>query len=228
MGTSTRPDPRDAPAYIISAAAALVGVPTSTLASWTKGRVLTTKAGPRRTAAIIAAPSERYLSFTNLVEALVLAALRKQHRIKLEKIRTAVSFMDRTMKVKHSLAFEQFKTDGKDIFVERLGKLINVSLDGQQMMRACVEQHLARVEYDNGRAMRFFPLYGPERTIVPRLVVVDPTRGFGRPTLVGTSVQVADIAARFRHGDTIEQIAEDLEVAPAEIQEAIRAVCEAA
>lgn len=224
----SRPDPRDAPAYILSEAAALVGVPTSTLRSWTKGREQPTKSGPRRTPAIIVTPSERYLSFTNLVEAHILAALRNKHSIKLEKIRIAVAFMDRTMKLKHSLACEKFRTDGVDLFIEHLGRIVNVSMNGQETMRACVEQYLERVEYDAVRAVRFFPIYQADRTNLPRTIVVDPLRGFGRPTLVGTSVPIADIAARFRHGDDIEQIAGDLEVTPAEIQEAIRAVCEAA
>lgn len=213
----------DVPAYILSEAAALVGIPTSTLSSWTKGRQ--NAQGTRTASAIIVTPEPRYLSFTNLVEAHVLAALRTRYRVKLAKIRTAVAYIDRTLKVKHALAREVFRTDGIDIFVDRLGSTVNVSRGGQETMRGFLEEHLERVEYDDGRAVRFFPLH---RANAPRVVVVDPRYGFGRPTLCGTSVPVADIASRFRHGDDIEQIAADLEVTMAEIQEAIRAVCEAA
>jgi hypothetical protein len=78
-------DPADAAAYGLNEAAALIGVPTSTLHKWTKGRTFPTKNGVRTSGAIIETPEPRFLSFTNIVEAHILAGLRKE-RIALEKM----------------------------------------------------------------------------------------------------------------------------------------------
>lgn len=222
-GTS---DPADVAAYTLSEAAALVGVPASTLQKWTRGRSFPTQQGPRTTAAIIVTPTKNFLSFTNIVEAHVLAGLRKQHHIRLDNIRTALRYVERRFKVEHALAREQFKTDGVDLFLDRLGyPLLNASRDGQAALRQVLEGHLERVEYHRDRAVRLFPLY---RTASPCAIVIDPRRAFGRPTLAGTSVPITDIASRFQHGDDIEQLAADYEVTPAAIQEALRASLEAA
>lgn len=218
-------EPADVAAYTLNEAAALIGVPTSTLHKWTKGRTFPTKTGVRRSGAIIETPEPRFLSFTNIVEAHILAGLRKE-RIALEKIRSAVHFVDRHFKVKHALAQKVFKTDGVDLFIDRLEDgLVNVSRGGQKAMRAVLETHLRRVEYKHGRAVRLFPLH---REMAPLAVVIDPLRAFGRPVLHGTSVPIADIASRWRKGDSIELLARDYEVKPAEIEEALRATREAA
>jgi hypothetical protein len=83
--------------------------------------------------------------------------------------------------VEHPLASEQFKTNGVDLFVERLGKIINASREGQLGMKAVLVGSLARVEYDErGRAVRLFPLL--RRADGPRNIVIDPRRAFGRPS----------------------------------------------
>lgn len=220
-----RTSPADAAAYTLSEAAALIGVPTSTLHKWTKGRTFPTKAGPRTSAAIIVTPAPRFLSFTNIVEAHILAGLRKE-KIALENIRRAVSFVDKYFKVKHALALQRFETDGVDLFVERLdGGIVNASRGGQDAMRAILKTHLRRVEYEHGRAVRLFPLH---RDSAPRLVVIDPCRAFGRPVLDGTSVPVDDIYARWRRGESLRQLASDYEVTESAVEEALRAAHKAA
>ena len=199
-------DPADVAAYSLTEAAGIISVPMSTLQKWTKGRTFPTKQqGLRTSAPIIATPEPRFLSFTNIVEAHILARLRKEH-IALEKIRTAVHFVERNLKVKHALARKEFQTDGVDLFVDHLGRLINASRDGQGALREVLQEHLRRVEYDKGRVVRLFPLY---REQAPLTIVVDPRRAFGRPVLRGTSVPVADIVSRFRHGDDIQTLARD-------------------
>ncbi|MDP3769093.1 MAG: DUF433 domain-containing protein, partial [Dehalococcoidia bacterium] len=56
----------------------------------------------------------------------------------------------------------------------------------------------------------------------PRLVVIDPRVGFGRPVLAGTGVTTLSIAERFDAGESIEDLAADYGRPPAEIEEAIR------
>jgi uncharacterized protein (DUF433 family) len=169
----------------------------------------------------------RFLSFTNLVEVHVLAAMRRKHALKLEAIRKAVRYMHEALDVEHPLATKQFKTNGVDLFVEWLGKIINVSREGQLGIKAVLTDSLARVEYDKrGRAVRLFPMLRREGT--PKSIVIDPRRAFGRPVIVGTAVPAADIRSRFDAGDSVEELARDFELAPKLIEDALRATPQAA
>lgn len=61
-------------------------------------------------------------------------------------IRKAVRYVERTLGVPHPLAREQFKTDGVDLFTEKLGTLISASREGQVAIREVLEGYLERVE----------------------------------------------------------------------------------
>ena len=173
-----------------------------------------------------ATPDASFISFTNVVEAHVLAGLRRRYDLKLESIRAAVRYVHERLGVNHPLAHEQFKTDGVSLFVDRFGHLINATKEGQIGMRQVLDAYLERIDYANdGRAIRFFPLL---REAAPRVIVVDPRRSFGRPIIAGTSVPVVAIRGRFDAGDDVEQLARDYDVRSDQIQEALRATSKAA
>lgn len=129
----------------------------------------------------------------------------------------------------HPLAEEQFQTDGVNLFVERLG-LLNVSASGQFAMRGILVALLRRIERDErGLAVRLYPFSRrltvttpPTLVESPRLVVIDPRVGFGRPVLLGTGVTTLSIAERFDAGESIETLAADYGRPREEIEEAIR------
>lgn len=223
MGASSHGvrDPRDAPAYTVAEAAALARVPVSTLRAWVFGRSFPTGHGQRESRPIIEPSDRRFLSFTNVVEAHVLAALRREHGIDLANARKAVAYVKRELQVDHPLAHERFKTDGVDLFVERLERLINASRDGQVVMREIIDAHLARVEYDQHRAIRLFLLQRPN---APRVVVIDPRLAFGRPVIAGTAVPVVDLHSRWKAGEAIEELAADFGVKQEDVEEALRVV----
>ena len=221
--------PEDVPAYPFAEAAMLAGVPVSTLRSWVLGRQFPARGGQRWSQPVVRLPKgeRRFLSFTNLVEVHLLAAMRRKHALGLDAIRRAVRYVHDELEVDHPLANEQFKTNGVDLFVERLGKIINASREGQLGMRAVLVGSLDRVEYDKqGRAVRLFPLL--RREDAPKNIVIDPTRAFGRPVLAGTSVPAADIRARFDAGDGVDELARDFDVSPELIEDALRATPQAA
>ena len=129
--------------------------------------------------------------------------------------------------VDHPLAAERFKTNGVDLFVERLGELINATREGQLGLRGVLTGSLARIEYDtHGRAVRLFPLL--RRAESARSIVIDPRLAFGRPVMVGTSVPAADVRARFDAGDSVSDLALDFDVAAERIEDALRATRQAA
>jgi uncharacterized protein (DUF433 family) len=218
-------DPRDLPSYTVPFAASLVGVPASTLRAWVLGRKYPTKDGPRQAKRIIHPADVGFLSFTNLIEAHVLSAMRKDYQLKLDVVRRAVGYVETELEVEHPLAREEFRTDGVHLFVERFGKLVNASADGQLAIRKALDTRLDRIDYANRRADRLFPLLRTSElaTSQPRLVVIDPRRGFGRPILADKGILVSVIKERFQAGEPCSRLAKDYKVRVEAIEEAVRA-----
>lgn len=147
----------------------------------------------------------------------------RAHPLRLDKIRAAVRFVERKLGVPQPLARQAFKTDGVELFVEHLGRLLNVSRDGQLAIREAFGARLERVEYESGLAARLFPLVRRASGEQPRIVVIDPLRAFGRPVLCGTGIPVATIQERFKGGDSSADLARDCGVGVEAVEEALRA-----
>ena len=230
-GLYGKTDPRRIPSYTAAEAAHYLYVPVATLRSWVFGRPYHTAGGNRRFEPVIALPDpkQRLLSFTNLVEAHVLAAIRRKHGVTLGNIRTAIDHVQKHYGINHPLADARFKTDGLSLFIEALDELVNVSLRGQTAMREVMEAHLKRVEHDSdGLAAKLFPFTrtrAPE-TEQPRTVMIDPRIAFGRPVLVGTGIPTAVLADRYKAGESMTNLADDYDCGRDLIEEAIR--CELA
>jgi uncharacterized protein (DUF433 family) len=109
------------------------------------------------------------------------------------------------------------------LFVEHLGQLLSVSEEGQCAIRDAFGARLERVEYERGQAARLFPFMRASSGEQPRLVVIDPELGFGRPVLTGTGVPVSIIHERFKGGDSTKELARDYGVGVDAIEEALRA-----
>src|ERR1700674_295813 len=222
-------DPRDLPAYTIGEAAHYLRIPTPTLRSWVVGRNYPIKGGDRFFPPVITLPdrTQRLLSFTNLVEAHVLDAIRGQHNVRLPKVRKAVSFLQRNFATRHPLADQRMETNGRDLFVRKFGQLINISQDGQLAMRELLDAHLQRIDRDSaGLAIRLYPFTRKREASEPRYVLIDPYVAFGRPVLTGTGIPTAVIADRYKAGESIDELASDYEQDRFRIEEAIR--CELA
>ncbi len=215
MPTPKRTQLVDAPAYTLREATRLTGISFGALHAWSNGRPAS---GGRRTSQKpIIQLAGRHWSFTNLVEAHALRALRKTHQLKLEAIRKAVRYVEEQLKVQHPLATNAFKTDGVSLFVDKFGQLINASRDGQTAMKDVLEKYLQLIDYGrDGRAARLY-VDGDRR-----LIVIDPAVRFGRPVLTGTSVPVEMIVERFDAGDSVRQLAADYEVRTEQVEEALR------
>src|SRR5882724_4086947 len=85
-------DPRLVPAYSVAEAAHYLRMPEGTLRSWVAGRLYPVAGESKRSRPLIHLddPQRQYLSFINLVEAPVLAAIRCRHGVKLPKARKAL------------------------------------------------------------------------------------------------------------------------------------------
>ncbi len=213
------------PAYGIAEAAGYLRLPVSTLRAWLLGQRY--RAGGEakffKPVIDIADRKERRLSFINLVEAFVLAGIRRQHEIPLPKVRNAVDYLRRTFATKRPLADEQFETDGIDLFVEKMGSLIGAMQEGQIQMRDIIRNRLERVQRDPKGVPEKIVLF-PAPAGKPRAVdvVIDPRLSFGRPILDRFGVRTAILAERFDAGEDIEALAREYSAPPEAIQNAIR------
>jgi uncharacterized protein (DUF433 family) len=224
-------DLREAPAYSLAEASHYLGVPPATLRAWTLGQSYSARGQPRVFRPVIRLPDRnlRLLSFLNLVEAHVLEALRRQHRVSLQKVRSALNYLAQNFPSPHPLTDHALATDGLSLFVERYGRLINISQPGQLEMRRILEAYLRRVEWDrSGQVARLFPFTRRRELEEPKVIVIDPTISFGRPVLAGTGIPTAVIAERYKAGESVDDLAGDYDRPRSEIEEAIRCELQAA
>jgi uncharacterized protein (DUF433 family) len=215
----------DTASYGLSEAAGYLFVPATTLRAWFLGQDYETSSGRRRFAPPlrISQRTPPLLSFVNLVEAHVLEAIRHQHGVTLQNVRKALAFLQRHVRSKHPLAEHGFETDGLDLFTEHYGRLINVSREGQVMMRDVVSAYLRRIERDaRGVPIRLYPYTRHREREEPMSVVIDPRVSFGRPVLVGTGIPTEIIAQRYKAGESVDELADDYGRKRPEIEEAIR------
>ncbi len=218
-------DPRALPAYGLAEASRYLQIPLATLRSWVKGRFYETDFGRRFFLPLIALPDENQptLSFFNLVEAHVLDAIRRRHRVALHKVRRALDYLSEHLPSPHPLADQSFETDGLTLFVQKYGQLIDVGDSGQIAIRELLQAHLKRIERDDaGVAARLYPFTREHTADSPRIVVIDPFVAFGRAVIRGTGIPTAVVAERYKRGESINELAEDYGRSHAEIEEAIR------
>jgi len=225
-------DRREMAAYRPGQVAAWLNLPTATVRAWSKGQRYQV-GGKRRFFRPVIEPTRLglpphaplALSFVNFVELHVLSALRRVHSIPLPKIRRSIEYLaDRYPDVEHPLADLDLLTDGLDVWLEELGRLVAVSGHGQMGIRDVLEAHLERVDRGpGGKALRLFPFPRPADSVQqPRSIVVDPEIAFGRPALAETGIATRVIAGRFDAGESLESLVEDFCRPPDEILEAIR------
>jgi len=215
-------------AYPLTDAARYLHIPAGTLRSWVNGRYYPTKEGKQYFEPLIQRPEPNLpqISFTNLVEAHVLRSIRKIHGVRLDKVRNALDYLDKQFQMPHPLARVEFQTDGVNLFVESIGRLVSVSENGQLAIKAALQNLLTRVEWnEEGIAARLFPTSRdiPEATpAASKSVEIDPQVSFGRPVIVGTGIPTIAIAERYEAGEAPESIADDLGCGTPQIHDAIR------
>lgn len=224
-GIFTDQDVREFPAYSIAEAAGYLRLPVSTLRSWLLGQSYRVGDRPKffKPVIEIADRKERQLSFINLVEAFVLAGIRREHEIPLPKVRKAVDYLRRTFSSTRPLSDEQFETDGIDLFVEKMGALIGATQEGQIQMRDIIRDRLERVRRDPKGVPQKIVLFPARSSSNGNAdVVIDPRLSFGRPVLDRLGVRTSILAERFDAGESIEVLAREYEAPPEAIQNAIR------
>lgn len=222
-----RADRRELPSYSIAEAAHYLTVPEGTVRYWATGQ---DKYEPLIE---ISSLQPALLSFINLVELHVLAAIRRKHTVPMPKVRSAIEYLrkntNRAKDKKHPLISKQLETNGLDLFIQRYGELLNISQDGQIAMREVMSAALHRIERDShGIPIRLYPFTRSSIQQAPAMVVIDPALSAGRPVIAGTGLATEVIAERYKAGESIEELAGDYEREAKEIEEAVRCELQAA
>ncbi len=220
-------DPRDIPAYGTLEAAHYLWVPERTLQGWVRGYSFKRGASRSRQQAVVPADQETgLLSFADLAELHVLAALRREHGVPLKNIRQARDYVQQKWGVPHPLTSEEMETDGKAVFLRKVGTLMDASRNGQIVLEEVISARLKRIERDtDGLAKRLFPYTSKavlDKPVAPTMVTIDARHAFGRPVITGTRIPTEEIAAKFYAGDSFDRLVEEYGRRPEEVSEAIR------
>lgn len=220
---ATADAPSEQPAYTLAEAARYLKLPVATLRAWVAGRSYPTAGGGGRFQPLIHPPLRKppTLSFSNLIEAHVLRALRTDHAVSVRDVRQALRFAEESLGVERLLLHRQLCTEGGRLFLDRYGELISLSASGQLAMRRVFEQHLRRVEWEAPKLpIRLYPFLSSEILSEHHPIAIDPRIAFGRPIVVRRGVSTHVIAERLDAGEAIAALAADYHLAPEEIEEA--------
>ena len=198
-------DSRERPAYTLAEAAHYLGVPVPTIRYWATGR--------DGCGSLIETPAHRptLLSFLNVAELHVLAAVRRQHGVSMPKVRSAIDYLARHTRRawdrRHPLISARLETDGLDLFMDQYGRLVSISQAGQTVMREVMTAALQRIERDDrGVPARLYPFTRNRIDDAPVLVVIDPTLAGGRPVIAGTGLATGILAERYKAGESVEAL----------------------
>lgn len=232
--------PRDLPAYTILEAAHYLGVSGSTIRYWSVGRpphkplIQIPDLAPDSLAdssqSLFRSAASRtpvLLSFLNLAELHVLAAIRRQHVISMPKIRKAIQYLAEHVlppeERRHPLISADLETDKANLFIQQYGELINISQGGQTAMRKILQAALQRIERDsNNIPVKLHPFTRVNTAHAPAMITIEPGLSFGRPVISGTGIATEIVAERYKAGESIEELARDYARSKAEIEEAVR------
>ncbi len=216
-------DLRDISLYTVPESAAMLRMPEGTLRAWVSERAEGPEGAGTPPLIQLPAPDALELSFSNLIEAWVLRALRSRHRVKMSGIRNALAYVKEELGIDRLLLHPDLLVSPGNLFLERYGKLINLNRAGQLAMRKLLEAHLKRVLYDDENVpLRFFPVTREDLTDSPKRIVVDPRFSFGRAMTEHGGIGTSTIVARFGAGESVSALADDYGLPAEEIEEAIR------
>jgi len=229
------PDRFHAPLYTVGEAARYLAVPESTVRTWAHGYTKRREHAPDVTGTPILTTVGRVggtggpvIPFIGLAEGLVLTAMR-QSGVPLQRIRPALATLDEQFGLRHALASRKLYTDGAEVLYdyadsagdeETAGAVreLVVVRSNQRLFNDIVEQYLRRLTFGDDGYPRLIRLPGYHVAEV----VVDPGRGFGQPIFAHGGARIEDALGMFRAGETLETVAEEYRVPPAELEDAVR------
>jgi uncharacterized protein (DUF433 family) len=213
----TTPDAREMPRYTIPEIALYVRAKQPTLETWIRGY------SSHRPLIRRPVEGDPRLSYHNLVEAYVLDVLRRRMLIPLQTIRRGIELARQRHGIDRLLLSHRLRARRGNILLEVMGGYENIGRHGQQEIPEVVRSYLHRIEYRNGLPVRLYPVTRTDDPDSPRRVVILPDVGFGRPVTERKLISTAVISDRFNAGESVGDLADDYDLSPEDVEEAIRA-----
>jgi uncharacterized protein (DUF433 family) len=202
------------PAYRVVEAARYARTTQQTIGNWERLK------GNRR-AAITGREARESLSYLQLIEVGVVAAMRKSG-VKLENIREAREYLCTKFDSKFPFAQYRFKTDGKKLVMDYdqivpadREKLIELNENGQLAWNQILSGLLQEFEYDNLGTVLTWRVAGVDNPIR-----IDPRVAFGAPHVGGIATWT--LRARWKSGESVADIADDYGLSPDLVSAALR------
>ena len=207
-----RPDRQElseVPTYGLPEAAAFLRLPYPLVRKWTQGQGL------------IQSGERNLLSYSNLMELHILKGLRRYHHLTMQRVRRGLDNYEKLYQSVHPLLDPRLETDGFSLILNEGQNYVNLSKSGQLALPAVIATYLSRLDRKAGR-IDFYPFVWQDGADEPRSVLISPEFAFGKPVLAGTGITTEVIAGRFMARDSMQELAEEYRVSPAQIEEAIR------
>ncbi len=211
------------PLYTVSDAARYAHVPRPTLKNWASGYRVARKSYP----ALLLLPEEQpfeqtALSFENLIEAALVGHWRRRG-IPLQRIRRAQTLaLDEFGE--HPFARQKVYVGGTDLFIEadretaaEGGRSFTaLTRQGQRTLGPTVTDYLQHIDWQTGEgyAYQYRPPEGHN------VVKLNPKIEFGLPNV--HRIRTETILHRFLAYESVEEIAEDFDLAVDEVEQGLR------
>jgi uncharacterized protein (DUF433 family) len=212
------PKQLDRPLYTYAEADHLAGVSRGTARRWLAGYRYRDAASslvwqppvtPGRSA-------EGAASFLDLVEVAAIGGL-KEIGFSLPQIRNIVVHCQQLLNVPRPLTSLRFKTDGREMFVDRGDTLLEVGRrKGQEAWTDVLQPFLQNLDYNERVVRRWWP-FGHDGG-----VFLDPDYAFGLPVIAGSGVRTEIILEQFRANESVASIARDFNVTTTQVEQALR------
>jgi len=207
------------PTYTPTEAARYARISPQSVARWRAGYAYRTQLGPRFSGPLTGGSCTGLLSFNELVEVAVVAAARHAN-VPMRAIRKAVDAARHVYGVERPLVLFRFMHDGREIFLREIeadgaSRYVNLSRYGQVAWEH-IQDVLRDLDYDSGVAIQWWP----EGRTTP--IVINPSVSFGRPYVVHKGASTDAVRSRFLAGESLDVVAEDLDLTQQEAEAALR------
>lgn len=207
--------------YTVDEAAAYTGIKAQHIRRWLFGYKAKGRYHEGLWRSELANLEVKALGFHDLLEIRFVHAFR-QHGVSLQSIRLASQRAREFFNHPHPFTCRSFQTDGRRIFASVLEESGDESLldlvAKQYVFKQVIKPSLYEgIDYIDDEARRWYPLPSS------KVVVLDPTRNFGKPILSNSGVETAALAAAFEaEGRNVKRVASLYEVPMSEVESAIR------
>lgn len=212
------------PLFTSAEAARYLDVPSSTFASWVRGRrgevapKTIADGAPVVTSLGLELKTGPSIPFGGLAEALFLSALRSVGAW-LRQLRPVLDTLCDTLDVAHPLASRQLLVAGPDLLADisradtldedarRGARDLIVLRNGQYVFRDGIDRRMQRIEYDDGYACR---LHLPRYEVAA--IATDTDTNFGRPYFAYNGTPLEVVKGLLKAGATIDAVADDFDL----------------